>query len=147
MCDRLSSRKDMSAPTARNASFLKNSPNPRFEAATLPTSDKWIRSATVELLADNCTLDAIWLSRLFILTSEAVIIADKDTHNMLDLVDLKQVTRISKVFNPAFKHVRISRFSYPFLQIDRNSRSILKDQTFWRMRDEIRCTFVRVTRS
>ena len=92
-------------------------------------------------------MDAIWLSRLFILTSEAVIIADKDTHNMLDLVDLKQVTRISKVFNPAFKHVRISRFSYPFLQIDRNSRSILKDQTFWRMRDEIRCTFVRVTRS
>jgi hypothetical protein len=65
--------------------------------ATLPPKETWIRSELVE--RQTVSTDRVWLPRLMILTSDAVIFAKEGSEIILDRFPLKNIIFIGKVRN------------------------------------------------
>ncbi len=63
--------------------------------ATLPAKETWLRSELVE--RQTVSTDRVWLPRLMILTSDAVIFAKEGSDVILDRLPLKNIIFIGKV--------------------------------------------------
>lgn len=62
---------------------------------TIPTQETWLKSGIVE--RQTVSTDMLWLPRLMILTSDAIVFAKEGSEVVLDRFPLKNVTFVGKV--------------------------------------------------